>query len=527
MTEKRVVIVGAGVGGLTAGALLARAGLDVTVLEAHIYPGGCAGTFYHQGYRFDAGATLAAGFGANGGMERIGEALGITWPVVRPDIAMQVHLPDGDSVTRWTDAERWQEARAKAFGVDSEPFWRWQERTADLLWDAILRVPVDGLPWPPASGREWGKLVKAGAQVATASRGRLPLLALDAVRPVSAHMGGASHRLRSYVDGQLLISAQTTSERANALYGAAALDMPRRGVAHLKGGMGAVAELLAGAVRRHGGQVLYRQRVTRVITADGARAIITGKGNTFPADVVLFNLSPWDAAALLDETPRLAARETPPVDGWGAFMMYAGVDDSVVPLDAVLHRQVLVRQPFGEGNSVFVSLSLPDDSLRAPRGQRAVTISTHTRLGPWWQLHESDLAAYEARKQEYTDRVLDAAEIALPGLRRAVRLAIPGTPVSFQRFTHRSGGWVGGFPQTSLTRSRSPRLAAGLWLIGDSIFPGQSVLSVALGAARVAEAVRTSGLTESRRPRVDPSKSGQGMAAAAANGPHRLESSVP
>jgi phytoene dehydrogenase-like protein len=59
---KRVIVTGAGIDGLSAAASLAIAGLDVVVLEAPIYPGGSAGTFSNQGYRFDAGATLAGGF---------------------------------------------------------------------------------------------------------------------------------------------------------------------------------------------------------------------------------------------------------------------------------------------------------------------------------------------------------------------------------------------------------------------------------------------------------------------------------
>ncbi|MCX7670508.1 MAG: FAD-dependent oxidoreductase, partial [Anaerolineae bacterium] len=140
-----MIVVGAGIGGLTAAALLARAGLDVTVLEAHVYGGGCAGTFYHQGYRFDAGATLVAGFDADGGMTQLGEALGIAWPVEPATVAMRVYLPDGAIVTRWTDQERWRAERSAVFGRAAEPFWRWQEETADRLWDVALR----GAAWPP------------------------------------------------------------------------------------------------------------------------------------------------------------------------------------------------------------------------------------------------------------------------------------------------------------------------------------------------------------------------------------------
>ena len=107
----RVVVIGAGVGGLTTAALLARAGLDVTVLEAHVYAGGCAGTFYHQGYRFDAGATLPAGFYPGGPMDLVAQAVGIDrWPVRRDDPAMVVHLPDGASVTRYGGERRWDGA---------------------------------------------------------------------------------------------------------------------------------------------------------------------------------------------------------------------------------------------------------------------------------------------------------------------------------------------------------------------------------------------------------------------------------
>jgi phytoene dehydrogenase-like protein len=215
------------------------------------------------------------------------------------------------------------------------------------------------------------------------------------------------------------------------------------------------------------------------------------KGASFPADVVIANMPPWNVKRLLGEHAPRKVRALPPRPEhlWGAFMVYAGLDGAAVPGDAPLHHQVVVREPMGNGNTVFLSLSPPWDEGRSPEGRRTLTLSTHTELGPWWELHKQDREAYDARKQVYTEKVLAAAEVAIPGLRDAADLILSGTPVTFQRFTRRDWGWVGGFPQTSLTRAWGPRLAPGLWLVGDSVFPGQSVPAVALGGLRVAQSL--------------------------------------
>ena len=129
------------------------------------------------------------------------------------------------------------------------------------------------------------------------------------------------------------------------------------------------------------------------------------------------------------------------------------------------------------------------DLNRSPIGKRAITLSTHTNLDSWWELYGNDRSAYDARKQVFMGRMLDAVEEVLPDIRSGAEVILPGTPVTFQRFTRRAWGWVGGFPQTSLFRLWGPRLAPRMWMVGDSIFPGQSTTAVALGGMRVARFV--------------------------------------
>lgn len=427
-------------------------------------------------------------------MDLVAQAVGLPdgndgWPAHSSEPAMTVYLPNGQQVIRWGDDRRWAEHET-AFGKPALAFWQWQERTADALWQLALRTPT----WPPQTIGEFFRLLNSGLGWLSADlRHHLsPILLADALRPLAIHLHGLPEALRLFVDGQLLIAAQTTSRYANALYGASALDLPRRGVVHLAGGIGAIATTLADAVRANGGQVHYRQEVERIVVEQGQPvAVTTKRGSTFPADLIVANLPPWNIARLLGEAvpPVLQKLAPQPKDGWGAFMVYAGVDEGVFPTDFPLHHQVIVREPMGEGNTLFLSISPAWDKGRAPAGQRVVTMSTHTALGPWWRLHEVDRAAYEKRKLAYSQGMITAAERALPRLHEATQFTMTGTPVTFQRFTRRTLGWVGGFPQTNLFRTWGPRLAPHLWMVGDSIFPGQSTAAVALGGLRVAHGI--------------------------------------
>lgn len=299
---------------------------------------------------------------------------------------------------------------------------------------------------------------------------------------------------KSFVDAQLLISAQAISDDADALYGSTVIDLPRRGVVHVHGGMGGIAETLVDWIVSNGGQVLFRQQVTRLeVKGNRVIAAYTNKGLRVEADAFLGNLTPWALTNLLGEAaPTSLRREVKRRNPmWGAFVVYAGLDAGIVD-QSITHHQVVmdVNKKLGEGNSVFISLSPLDDPRRAPQGFRTATMSTHTSVLVWDEFHKKDPAAYEERKAEYAEKILNAAERALPGFRKAVKLIMPGTPHTYEFFTRRPLGMVGGFPQTSLLHARSPRTGMkNLWLVGDSIFPGQSTAGVTIGAMRVANLV--------------------------------------
>jgi len=481
MKTPRLVVIGAGIGGLTAAALLLKQGWNVTVLEAGGYPGGCAGTFVHKGYRFDAGATLAGGFDASGPHTRLAEILGLDWPVTPiEDSAWVTHLPD-ISIRQRVDRAQWREEYLTKFPFSAR-FWRTQEHLARIAWNLSTR----DFPLPPTSVDEAWRLIRA-LHPETLRAAPFLFQKLRQLLP-----GDLTPTFKAFVDSSLLISAQTVSEDTDALYGATVLDLPRRGVMRVHGGMGAIAETLAAWITNNGGEIKYRQHVKRIeVTHQRAHAVVTLKKMRLEADAFIANVTPWGLRALLgNAAPKRIKEETlrrSPM--WGAFVLHIGFHALEAP-EPINHHQVIldVNAPLGEGNSVFISLSAPGDASRAPHGMRTAILSTHTSVRAWQELFEKSPAGYEERKEEYSEKLLRAAERALPGFSRAASLILPGTPHTYETFTHRPLGMVGGFPQTSLLKMRAPQTGFdNLWLVGDSIFPGQSTAGVTLGAMRVAK----------------------------------------
>jgi C-3',4' desaturase CrtD len=476
--ELHCIVIGAGIGGLAAGALLARRGAQVTVLEARHYPGGCASTFTSGDYRFDSGATVGCGFHSGGPLDRLGSELGIAWPVQREPVAWQYRhrdlrldlLPSRDNII--------------ARFPRSKTFWDEQARLARILW----RLSADGLPWPVAGARDVAGLAGRALASLPDSVRLLPFARRTAGDWLTSHGLDADPDFMRFIDAQLLISVQTTSRHANALNAAIALDLPVAGTWRVENGIGAVARLLAESIERNGGAVLYNKKVIRIDSIQReVLGVETSDGDALAADVVVANLTPESLELLDDSSP--AGRQDAPTSGWSGFMLYLGVDSPVFEHAGADHLQIVAPEgELGEGRSLFVSASAAGDVGRAPEGERAVTISTHTDAVPWFETLLQSRERYEEMKKQFTDRSLGLLFEQLPEASNALRSITAATPLSWEFWTGRRWGHVGGYAQTSLFGIRGPATKYdNLFLVGDSIFPGQSLPGVVTGARRTVE----------------------------------------
>jgi C-3',4' desaturase CrtD len=479
LSDLHCIVIGAGIGGLAAGALLARRGMQVVVLEAQRYPGGCAATFSSGAYRFDAGATVGCGFHSGGPLDRLGRELGIDWPVHPEPLAWQ-YRHRGLRLDLFSSRDNIIDRFPR-----SKAFWGEQARLARTLW----RLSAAALPWPASGLPDIAALAARAFVSLPDSVFLLPFMQRTALDWLASYGLDSDADFVRFIDAQLLISAQTTSCYTNALNAAIALDLPVAGTWRVEGGIGTVARRLADSIERDGGAVLYGKKVTRLDTINrDALGVETADGDALSTDAIVANLTP-DSLEILDDFRRSGEREAPVSNGWSAFMLYLGVDASFFEHAGADHLQIVAPEgELGECRSLFVSASPASDAGRGPEGQRAVTVSTHTRPERWFAALQQGREAYDALKREYTEQALALLYEQLPEARGAIRSVTAATPYSWEAWTGRRYGLVGGYAQTSLFGVRGPATKYdNLFLVGDSIFPGQSLPGVVTGAQRTVE----------------------------------------
>src|SRR6185295_4603065 len=104
--QYEVVVIGAGIGGLTAAAVLAKRGLSVCLLERQSYAGGCAATVEHANYKFEPTHGLYCGWEHDGVFDRLFSELAVPSPGARVvSTPYVVRLPDGSDVPRISNRE--------------------------------------------------------------------------------------------------------------------------------------------------------------------------------------------------------------------------------------------------------------------------------------------------------------------------------------------------------------------------------------------------------------------------------------
>jgi phytoene dehydrogenase-like protein len=139
---------------------------------------------------------------------------------------------------------------------------------------------------------------------------------------------------------------------------------------------------------------------------------------------------------------------------------------------------------------MFVSVSAAGDVESAPAGFRAVMISTHCDLESWENVAPEE---YQALKARVSERLVRLARRVYPDLGRRAEVWEAATPRTYQRFTGRPRGAVGGIrPRLgNANQQAAPQEIGvkGFWLVGDTTWPGLGTVACVLGSRIAAEKV--------------------------------------
>lgn len=479
-----VCIIGSGVGGLTAGAFLAKSGFDVTILEKATTVGGSAGFYTRKNRRFPTGATIAFGLEEDGVLTKLLNELDIHPPTIELLHPMDVILPDR-KVSIYKDKIRWEKEIQRRFSE--------RERDVLLFWKKLEQIGEDVLSvTKSAVSLPIQRIYDLGSFPSFAINNPLSITRLARYATWTVEKLLKTYNLHNYLplrqflDAQLIDAVQTDCKEAALLPSSVALTIYRKGSFTMENGIGQLSELLKEYIIQLGGRVYLSSPLKKVQfnetnklweveskkCKESFSTIINNSGVSFgdhtSYDDKDFSWGAFriDATLKQEVTNQLKGNVTP--------FAYQIVSDNP-QLETYCHNPIYATfhesQSGGEDHSDEVLLS----------------ISVHTDERRWIPLSKED---YKKEKDFLMDLLMQEVEKVFPYKKHLI-FAEAGTPVTYKRFVGKTK--VGGFPLTvknAVWKPRSFRSKFPNWyIVGEHVFPGPGTLSAALSGFYASRAI--------------------------------------
>jgi phytoene desaturase len=487
-----VVIVGAGLAGLSAALHLLGSGRQVTVLEAQPNPGGRAGRMDLAGYRIDTGPTvLTMPELVEEALAAVGDSLAARLDLMALHPAYRARFADGSVIDVHTDANAMEaQIRAVAGPAEAQGYRRlrrWLTRLYEVEIGRFIGGNFDS-PLDLVAGRD-------------AIRDMATLAALGGFGRLGAQVGRFLHdqRLQRIFSFQALY-AGVPPQRALGAYAVIAYMDTVAGVWFPRGGMQALPQALADAASNAGAEFRYNTRVTALEhSGERVTAVHTADGERVGADAVVLTPDLPVVHQLLGRAPRrlVPLRWSP-----SAVVLHAGVRPGTGPgwaelahhtiffgdawertFDEIIYRGRLMTDP-----SLLVTRPTATDPSLAPDGRQLLYI-----LAPCPNLHTAPLD-WATLGSAYRDELVSTlAQRGLAGLGDSIEVeqlvtpadwAAQGLAVGTPFSAAHTFAQTGPFRPSNLVRGRSNVVLAGCGTTPGVGVP-TAIISGKLAAARI------------------------------------------
>ena len=432
----KVAIIGAGMGGLMAGNLLARKGHKVTIFESHSTPGGYTAGFRRKGYYFESG-TLSF------------ESSQIIFPAMK-DLGVYDKIPfvrqHSRFKTRTLDCNLykiadWKKALYTAYPSEKERLDRYFDEV-----DKMLEMFINLL-----KPRNFFAKITFLLSMLKFMRMYRKYERMTVTEFTARYFNKDTELFK------LLVSMGYPDMSASLV--AAGLLAFIEDYWTVKTGMQSWADVMADNFKNLGGELRLKALVERIITRDGAAVGVICDGKEYPADYVL-SASDYKKTflTLLDDKSLLPAGFEEKVKksavSEGFFTAYLGLNlppeklQEYMKLPHVMHYDLRTGYDLYDSNdkdffkkcAVWLYSTSMFDKGNAPSGKSSLMIQTPVPLHWMSNWGNGDREIYKKLKKDATKTLVKRASAIIPDLEKYIEFEDAATPLTYERYTHNTEG---------------------------------------------------------------------------------------